>query len=78
MQKKVIYFGLRHLVSATADGDKQYLKHSIVSRVSAIDRDADGLIDNIYFGDLGGQVTGLISIITKRKRGLPIVHLGYV
>ena len=42
--------------SATADGDKQYLKHSIVSRVSAIDRDADGLIDNIYFGDLGGQV----------------------
>lgn len=32
------------------------MKHSIVSRISALDRDADGLIDHLYFGDLGGQV----------------------
>ena len=32
------------------------MKHSIVSRISAIDRDSDGLIDHLYFGDLGGQV----------------------
>ncbi len=32
------------------------MKHSIVSRISVIDRNADGLIDHLYFGDLGGQV----------------------
>ncbi|CAB1208057.1 pilus assembly protein [Acinetobacter bouvetii] len=32
------------------------IKHSIVSRISAIDRNGDGLIDHLYFGDLGGQV----------------------
>ncbi|AXI01521.1 pilus assembly protein [Aquirhabdus parva] len=32
------------------------LIHSIVGRVSAIDRDADGLVDSIYFADLGGQL----------------------
>ncbi|OTG80688.1 PilC/PilY family type IV pilus protein [Acinetobacter sp. ANC 4648] len=39
-----------------ADGDQKYLLHSVVSRIGAIDRDGDGLIDNLYFGDLGGQV----------------------
>ena len=42
--------------TSTADPDKKYLKHSIVSRISAIDRDGDGLVDNLYFADLGGQV----------------------
>lgn len=32
------------------------LKHSIVSRISTLDRDGDGLVDHLYFGDLGGQV----------------------
>ncbi|WP_406935510.1 pilus assembly protein PilY [Acinetobacter bereziniae] len=41
---------------ANSTDDKKYLKHSIVSRISAIDRDGDGLVDNLYFGDLGGQV----------------------
>lgn len=41
--------------AADADGAK-YLKHSIVSRISTLDRDADGLIDHLYFGDLGGQI----------------------
>jgi type IV pilus assembly protein PilY1 len=36
--------------------DNANLIHSIPGRVSAIDRDADGLIDSIYFADLGGQV----------------------
>ena len=38
-----------------ADGTK-YLKHSIVSRISTLDRNSDGLVDHLYFGDLGGQV----------------------
>lgn len=32
------------------------LKYSVVSEVKAIDRNGDDLIDNLYFGDLGGQV----------------------
>lgn len=32
------------------------MKHSIVSRISTLDRNADGLIDHLYFADLGGQV----------------------
>ncbi len=32
------------------------LKYSVVSQIKAIDRDSDGFIDNLYFGDLGGQL----------------------
>lgn len=41
--------------ASDTDGTK-HMKHSIVSRVSTLDRDADGLVDHLYFGDLGGQV----------------------
>lgn len=39
-----------------ADTNSANLKHSVVSRISTLDRDADGLVDHLYFGDLGGQV----------------------
>lgn len=42
-------------VTYSSGDDRQYLKHSIVSRIATLDRDADGLIDHLYFGDLGGQ-----------------------
>lgn len=32
------------------------LKYSVVSRINAVDRNGDGLVDHLYFGDLGGQV----------------------
>lgn len=32
------------------------MKYSVVSRINAVDRNADGLVDHLYFGDLGGQV----------------------
>lgn len=31
------------------------MKYSVVTQINAIDRDNDGLVDNLYFGDLGGQ-----------------------
>ncbi len=31
------------------------MKYSVVSQINAVDRDNDGLVDNLYFGDLGGQ-----------------------
>lgn len=39
--------------TGTANSD---MKHSIVSRISTLDRDADGLVDHLYFADLGGKV----------------------
>ena len=32
------------------------LKHSVVTQIRTLDRNYDGLIDHIYFADLGGQV----------------------
>ncbi|MGE6244709.1 hypothetical protein ACQKCF_01760 [Psychrobacter proteolyticus] len=32
------------------------LKHSVVTQVRTLDRNYDGLIDHVYFADLGGQV----------------------
>ncbi|WP_169798130.1 PilC/PilY family type IV pilus protein [Moraxella oblonga] len=40
--------------SATGD-DNGSLQYSVVSRINTIDRDSDGLIDALYFGDLAGQ-----------------------
>ncbi|WP_104492357.1 PilC/PilY family type IV pilus protein [Acinetobacter indicus] len=37
-------------------GDGANLKYSIVSQIKTIDRDGDGDVDHLYFGDLGGQV----------------------
>ena len=36
--------------------DNAALKHSIVSSISTADGNSDGLVDHLYFGDLGGQV----------------------
>lgn len=42
--------------STGASTNNANMTHSIVSRISTIDRDSDGLVDHLYFGDLGGQV----------------------
>jgi type IV pilus assembly protein PilY1 len=42
--------------NANADTVQSNMVHSIVSRISTIDRDGDGLVDHLYFGDLGGQL----------------------
>lgn len=39
-------------IIATKDDN---LKYSVVSQINAVDRDSDGLVDHLYFGDLGGQ-----------------------
>lgn len=31
------------------------LKYSVASQINAVDRDGDGLVDHLFFGDLGGQ-----------------------
>ena len=46
--------------SSETDGPQftqnENLKYSVPSQINALDRDGDGLIDNLYFGDLGSQV----------------------
>lgn len=32
------------------------MKHSVVSKITTLDRDDDGMIDHLYFGDLGGKL----------------------
>ncbi|KRU21557.1 PilC/PilY family type IV pilus protein [Psychrobacter piscatorii] len=32
------------------------MNHSVVSEITTLDRDNDGFIDHLYFGDLGGQL----------------------
>ena len=39
-----------------SDANNSNLKHSVVSRISTLDRDGDSYVDHLYFGDLGGQV----------------------
>lgn len=55
------------------------MTHSVVSRISAIDRNSDGLVDHLYFGDLGGQVfrADLNNTVgtTKENFGKRVVRL---
>ncbi len=37
-------------------GDEGALDYSVVSQIKAVDREGDGDVDHLYFGDLGGQV----------------------
>ncbi|MEB3767233.1 pilus assembly protein PilC [Acinetobacter sp. MD2] len=43
-------------MGAQAFTQNNNLKYSVVSQINALDRDGDGFVDNLYFGDLGGQV----------------------
>ena len=50
------------------------IKYSVVSAVKAIDRDSDGLVDALYFGDLGGQVFRIdIDNASSKASGADIV-----
>ncbi|MBJ9372207.1 pilus assembly protein PilY [Acinetobacter sp. TGL-Y2] len=42
--------------NADANTNNTNMTHSVVSRISTLDRDGDGLVDHLFFGDLGGQV----------------------
>lgn len=41
--------------SGTITTSDSNLKYSVVSQINAVDRDSDGLVDHLFFGDLGGQ-----------------------
>lgn len=42
--------------ATTYIGHGDELKYSVVSQIKGVDRDGDGDVDHLYFGDLGGQV----------------------
>lgn len=60
-----------------ANNNNANMKHSIASRISTLDRDADGFIDHLYFGDLGGQVfrVDLDNSSTATALGKRVVRL---
>lgn len=37
------------------DSDNEDLKYSVVSEIKTVDRNNDGMVDHLYFGDLAGQ-----------------------
>lgn len=45
------------------------LKYSVVSEIRAEDRNSDGLVDHLYFGDLGGQLFRIDLDNTATKLG---------
>ncbi len=49
------------------------MTHSVVSRISTLDRDGDGLVDNLYFGDLGGQV---FRVDLNNAKNTPVASFG--
>ncbi len=48
-------FGSSSSTSATETKNPD-MKYSVVSQIKTADRNNDGLVDHLYFGDLGGQV----------------------
>ncbi len=57
----LLWWSSKYAPNTTASGNAHSinnpaLQYSIVSNISTFDRDNDGLVDNLIFGDLGGQV----------------------
>lgn len=66
------------------DTDFTHMKYSIPSDITVIDIDSDGLADQLYAGDLGGQVwridinndSSLDTVLSSRIRGGRIADFG--
>ena len=57
----LLWWSSKYAPNTTASGathsiNNPALQYSVVSNISTFDRDNDGLVDNLIFGDLGGQV----------------------
>lgn len=55
--------------ATTYIGHGDELKYSVVSQIKGVDRDGDGDVDHLYFGDLGGQVFRVDLDSTHSARG---------
>lgn len=57
----LLWWSSKYAPNSTASGaahsiNNPAMQYSVVSSISTFDRDNDGLVDNLIFGDLGGQV----------------------
>ncbi|MFW2095158.1 pilus assembly protein PilY [Acinetobacter sp. ULE_I057] len=59
--------------NTNANTNNANMTHSVVSRISTLDRDGDGLVDNLYFGDLGGQV---FRVDLNNAKNTPVASFG--
>lgn len=66
---------------AQAHTENSDLKYSVVSQINTVDRDSDGLVDHLYFGDLGGQAfridlnNNATGDNTSAKKGNFVTHV---
>ncbi len=47
---------LKSWTATEVNDGSEYMKHSIVGEIAGVDRNNNGYIDHLYFGDLGGQI----------------------
>lgn len=47
---------LKTWTASNINDGSEHMKHSIVGEIAGIDRNNNGYIDHLYFGDLGGQI----------------------
>lgn len=52
----LLWWASEHATTGSSGTNHSDLKYSVVSNIATLDVNNDGLVDNLYFGDLGGQV----------------------
>ncbi len=74
----LLWWASSNVATDTNSNEETYVSNmtkSVVSQIKTIDRNSDGLIDHLYFGDLGGQLWR-VDINSALKAGLNTTGTG--
>lgn len=74
----LLWWASSNIATDTNSNEETYVSNmtkSVVSQIKTIDRNSDGLIDHLYFGDLGGQLWR-VDINSALKAGLNTTGTG--
>jgi len=74
----LLWWASSNVAADTNSNEETYVSNmtkSVVSQIKTIDRNSDGLIDHLYFGDLGGQLWR-VDINSALKAGLNTTGTG--
>ncbi len=74
----LLWWASSNVAADTNSNEETYVSNmtkSVVSQIKTIDRNSDGLIDHLYFGDLGGQLWR-VDINSALKAGMSTTGTG--
>ncbi|MEG2272845.1 MAG: PilC/PilY family type IV pilus protein [Acinetobacter sp.] len=74
----LLWWASSNVATDTNSNEETYVSNmtkSVVSQIKTIDRNSDGLIDHLYFGDLGGQLWR-VDINSALKAGMSTTGTG--